>query len=514
MGNVLLMFLIGTSFITLSIGIFALFKREEASALPFSMVMIAASIHAFGYSMELLSVEPKVVMLWVQMEYIGIAFFPFLLIWMVFAQKGEENLLNTIIGIVFFGVGLTTFFLVQTNFIHHLYYREITIVYDGQFSRVFFHKGPWYFVHLTVTGLSFLAVAIHQIRLYLASRNIYRDRALNALIALGIPMFASFIYVFQLTPENLDVLPFVYAPMGLMWLSGLMQYGIFDLIPVSYKKVFDQISEGVVVIDENHKVVNFNIAAYHIFRNTEELYKGTDFQEMIRKMIFVEHEEYAGQVFEINHKRKIRTYHMKRTNLYDKKHRPIGKIMVVNDITKETEANKILTTLATQDALTGVNNRRHFFDLCQTRLQQARLHQKDVSFVLMDIDHFKRVNDTYGHHVGDKVLREVSELCTKTLRGTDLIGRYGGEEFAILIYDAGVQITHNIIERMRETISEHVFKVDEEDEISLTVSFGIYRPEHNEETDISSIFKKADKGLYKAKSDGRDRVVFYNEYIN
>lgn len=513
MGNTIVLFLIFTSFITLSIALYAFKRREETSSLPFAALMLAASIHAFGYAFELYSQSSELVMMWLHVEYVGIAFFPFLLVWMTYVQKNEENSRNTMVLIVFFAVSLMTFFLVQSNSLHHLYYSDVHIVRGDELSHINFSRGPWYYVHAAFAMTSFFIMGFHNFKLYKVSKRLYKDRAFNAIVSLVIPLCASIVYVLQLTPQNVDALPFVYMPIGLLWLTGFKKYGIFDLIPVTYKRIFEHISEGVIVLDQNNTIVNFNMAAFQIFKRKTQLYKGIDLQSVLNDLTFINNEDYPGKVFELDQNRLNKVYHLKRTNIYDKKERHFGKIIVINDITKEIEATRVLTTLATQDALTGINNRRHFFDLCHHKINKAKTEGKRISFVLMDIDHFKNVNDTYGHAVGDHVLKEVTELCSKTLRGTDLIGRYGGEEFAILLYDAGLSVTHNIIERMRQIINSHDFIIDDDIIINLTVSFGVYRPELITEYDVNAIFNKADKGLYKAKSDGRDRIVFYNDFV-
>lgn len=499
---------------TFSIALYALKRREEPSAIPFAMIMLAATIHSFGYGFELFTKNPNGVVFWVQVEYIGIAFFPFLLVWMTRTQKNSEHTLNTIVLILFFSLSFTTFFLVQSNHFHELYYSDIAVERVGNYSRVFFIRGPWYYVHSMTTFIAFLIIGIQNFKVYLSSRKLYRDRALNAMVSIIIPLFASVIYALQITPNNLDLLPFVYAPIGLLWIAGFIKYGIFDLIPITYKQIFEHITEGVIVLDQYDQVINFNMTAYQVFKNVHILYKGMPFEAILLELDFLKDSDYPGSVFELNHKRQSLVYHLKRTNLFNKRQNHVGKIIVINDITKETEANRVLTTLATQDALTGINNRRYFFDLCGDKIQTARVAGKRISFVLMDIDFFKKVNDTYGHPVGDQVLKEVTEVCSRSLRTTDLIGRYGGEEFGLLIYDAGFQVTQNVIERMRQSVSQHKFKISDKKAIHLTVSFGVYRPDLTKESDVNSIFKKADKSLYKAKSDGRDCAVFYSDYIN
>lgn len=506
-------FLIFTAFITLSIAIYAFTRREETSALPFATLMIACSIHAFGYAFEIYSISTNMVKFWVSFEYIGIALFPFLIIWMTYAQKSVSSVRATIVLLLAFSTSMTTFFLIQTNQFHHLYYKSMTIERINEFSRVIFEKGPWYHIHSIITLIAFVVLLSHHYEIYKSSNHVYKTKARISLISIIFPIIAGVLYMFNVIPNNMDLMPFAYAPIGLLWLISMLKYGIFELIPVTYKRIFEHIEEGVVVLDKNNIIVNYNNAAYQIFKNITKLSKGSNFKGILDQLIFRENRDYEGKIFSISHKQKEKNYQIKNTNLNGKKENHMGKILVINDISEELEANRILKTLATKDSLTGINNRRHFFDLCHNIIQSAKHEGKRISFVLMDIDYFKSVNDSYGHLVGDKILRELTKLCYNSLRDRDIIGRYGGEEFGILLYDTSIQETHHVIERIRMLISNHPFYVDDEESIHLTVSFGVYRPDLTKETDLNVIFKKADIGLYKAKENGRDRVVFDRDYI-
>lgn len=159
--------------------------------------------------------------------------------------------------------------------------------------------------------------------------------------------------------------------------------------------------------------------------------------------------------------------------------------------------------LATTDALTGLANRRHFF--AQARLAAARCHRRaqPLAFALLDLDHFKKVNDTYGHQTGDRVLQEVARICWECVRTDDLVGRYGGEELAILMPDTDVTGGARVAERIRAAIA--TLRISAGDTtIGVTASLGVSvaPPQGSVEAALAS----ADQALYAAKAAGRDRV--------
>ena len=166
-----------------------------------------------------------------------------------------------------------------------------------------------------------------------------------------------------------------------------------------------------------------------------------------------------------------------------------------------------LTRQATLDALTGINNRRNFMALVQDEAYRATRYGQPLSLAVVDLDHFKRVNDTFGHHAGDLVLRHFCAVCMADLRQSDAIGRIGGEEFAILMPNTTAADARAVIERIRQTLADSMV-LEGGAEIRITGSFGLVTsPGANATPDLDELFKAADLALYAAKAGGRNQVV-------
>ncbi len=161
--------------------------------------------------------------------------------------------------------------------------------------------------------------------------------------------------------------------------------------------------------------------------------------------------------------------------------------------------------LATTDGLTDVTNRRYFFELAEREWNRTRRYDHPLAAMMLDVDHFKRVNDTYGHAIGDVVLRTVAQICRSSLRDTDFLGRYGGEEFAILLPDTELSAAHITAERLRHSIAA-TYIATEKGALSVTVSIGIASVTEATPS-VASLLDRADRGLYIAKETGRNRVV-------
>ncbi len=160
--------------------------------------------------------------------------------------------------------------------------------------------------------------------------------------------------------------------------------------------------------------------------------------------------------------------------------------------------------MSVTDPLTGLYNRRHFEDNLEREFLRAVRYDNNLSFAIIDVDFFKKVNDTYGHSCGDYVLKEVAYLILQTFRKTDMVFRYGGEEFAVIITETPIEKAVIPLERLRKSISEYPFSYNGT-KIKITVSIGV--SEVNKQTEsVHQLFENADKALYKAKENGRNQI--------
>ena len=166
---------------------------------------------------------------------------------------------------------------------------------------------------------------------------------------------------------------------------------------------------------------------------------------------------------------------------------------------------KELEYLATTDPLTGAYNRRHFLELTEKEIIRARRYQSPLSISMMDIDHFKRINDRYGHPAGDLVLEELVKILRGQLRPNDVLGRVGGEEFAITMVECDLQKSFAVIERLRKSIEQQRIMLDDDTEVRFSISAGVAQLAGPTE-DWESVIRRADQALYWAKKSGRNRV--------
>ncbi|MDA8335119.1 MAG: diguanylate cyclase [Peptococcaceae bacterium] len=276
--------------------------------------------------------------------------------------------------------------------------------------------------------------------------------------------------------------------------------------------MFQGIREGVLVLDTQNRIVDFNSAARTVIAGLAPQALGRpvkevlhDQPELLRQLVAPECDQTELQ---LPLGRGLRCYQSRLSILENRRHQVIGKAVILCDVTRETWRVDELQARARMDALTGIFNRRYLLELGHRELERARPGGRPFSVVLIDIDHFKDVNDTYGHSAGDLVLKSVVRTCAGALRSRDLMGRWGGEEFVLILPGASPDGALAVAERARKNIAGSVVSLDNTTTVSVTASFGVAgvaAPESG--TSLEKLLEMADQALYRAKNSGRNRVV-------
>lgn len=279
----------------------------------------------------------------------------------------------------------------------------------------------------------------------------------------------------------------------------------------SFRLLLNSTAEGILGIDENGKCSFANPAAIRML--------GYDSAEELCMLPFlqVSGEEHPA-LRAIHESRKVHSTEgsfLRRDNTrfpveywaYPVEGREQGSNTVVTfvDITERKQLEQELQRMATYDMLTGVYNRQSLEKAASTEVERALRYGHPLSVLVIDIDHFKSVNDTRGHAGGDSVLRAFAQLLSAHTRQPDTVARYGGEEFVVLLPELDLENALQLAERLRDKIAQTPMTIDGASRLHITVSIGVATlPNHGE--DFGSLFKAADRALYQAKFDGRNRV--------
>jgi len=206
----------------------------------------------------------------------------------------------------------------------------------------------------------------------------------------------------------------------------------------------------------------------------------------------------------------LQVIHQVETARRDAEIQHLKTIELQKEIEDRKNAQAALEELATTDPLTGLLNRREFFVLAEREFQRARSDGRPLSAVLIDLDHFKNVNDTYGHAAGDQVLTIAAKTARDNLRRGEIIARYGGDEFVILLPGSNLKRASRIAERLHRKMNSKIIKT-ERGKVSITTSFGVAESQFEDGTGLDTLLDHTDQALYAAKRAGRNRTATYRD---
>jgi diguanylate cyclase (GGDEF)-like protein len=317
------------------------------------------------------------------------------------------------------------------------------------------------------------------------------------------------LYTFGKTPYNLDFSPITLSFSVMLFTLGILEFHILDVVPLAHDMIFKGMSDGVLVLDQGNRIVDFNPALPLIFPEVQESSIGVSALEVLNRypelVGYIEDNLSETLEMQIGCDEDLCYYQSRISPLLDRQKIVIGKIISLHDITEIKHLMQQLQDLATQDGLTGVFNRRYFNELTTREISRAFRYHDCISLIMLDLDHFKRINDTYGHAAGDAVLISIAKLCYGTIRVTDIFGRHGGEEFVIFLPETNFQSAMALAERLRATIEQaRIVYVD--NSITITASFGVVCVDSLVKVTLDDLLLYADKFVYEAKEKGRNCV--------
>ena len=284
--------------------------------------------------------------------------------------------------------------------------------------------------------------------------------------------------------------------------------------------IINSAHDGIIAIDDQQLIKTFNKAAEDIFGYHAKEMIGQSIEMLIPEQARNMHSQYvrdfAASPVESRpmHKRAEVTGLCKDGSVRQLEitiakiavHGEHEFMAVVRDVSEQMKYIDELKMYATTDHMTGCSNRRHFIENAEREISRCRRHQYPLSVILLDIDHFKQINDNYGHNAGDTVLTTFAKECLQFKRKSDLVARWGGEEFCFLLPDTDLTHAMLVAERIQASSRKLSFSLEDGQTLkAITASFGVAQIS-TEDLSIDDLVRKADIALYKAKQNGRDRI--------
>lgn len=496
--------------ITIVLTTFTMFYCQSAKKVHFILLSVPVFLFVLGYLLEVTATSANGGFTATKVMYLGSAFIsPVFLLFV--SDYCEVRLTKPLILIPLFLIPFLVVVLVWTTDYHSLIYTSYSFDMDAPIRHLKVEAGKLYYVNHAYALLCMSITGGMIINRLMKWDKRYRSQLILLLLGVITPVAANVLFVFKLNVYGINYTPVSLVIFNVLFYVNILRYDLFDILPKATTMALNAIKEAFMLIDADMRFLSANPATYNVLPGLSRLHKGSEITGLdewppeLSKLVDDLHDDIRFSIRTDSE----RFYSASVSAVFTRKKEIAGWIILIQDVTSPTLLLKKLEEAATKDGLTDVYNRRHFTELAQIELAKAYEAEKSCYVIMFDIDHFKKINDTYGHPVGDAVLKTVAARVKSTLRTYDIMGRYGGEEFIIILSDTDERTALALSESIRSSIQDQPVAYDNLS-ITVTASFGV-AASHKER--LETIQKNADDALYRAKQGGRNRVVVYQQAV-
>jgi diguanylate cyclase (GGDEF)-like protein/PAS domain S-box-containing protein len=361
-------------------------------------------------------------------------------------------------------------------------------------------------------------------------RNQYRILLLGCLIPFALSLYSQVQFA---SVHEFDLAPVTFGVSGVVFLFAVLRTRLMDVIPVARSRLIENMRDGVLVLDAQHRIVDLNSAMGKLLADRPSNLLGRSALDILSDWVEKSNDLFGNRdtQFEIRiPSAPSRFLDLRVTPLFDKHQQLTGRLMVFRDVTDRKDVEKKLRNAnfrlqsqlieigilqsqlreqAIRDPLTNLFNRRYLEETLDRELARAMRETYPVCIIMIDIDHFKQINDTHGHEAGDLVLKAVAEALIHHSRRGDFACRYGGEEFIVVMPNITSQVAQERTALLRDSLNS--MRVNyRKHSLSATFSMGIATYPANGDS-REAILRAADKAMYAAKEAGRDHIRSYDE---
>ncbi|GAP40842.1 histidine kinase N-terminal 7TM domain-containing diguanylate cyclase [Flexilinea flocculi] len=511
---IICLWIFSLTMVWLSIISFNKWKISGNSAIYLSLCMSSVSIYTLGYAMELSSNTLEGIMFWVRFEHIGIQMIaPFLFLFTLHHTYNEKlipkkRFLIFIIPVMNIIFAMT---LGKQNILHANPY----FVWVGQFPIFHYHQTIWMKLALVYLYLLLIGSAFLIIRMMFGSTPVLRRQSIVFMIAILIPFISGLVYNSGNSPYNLDLTPFSFSISSLLMSYGFLKLNILTIVPMARNLIFEGMRDGVLVLNGDGTIIDLNSQIIEIFPTLKKktiIGKSaiSTFEDNPQMKLILGNINQDNTEISVVREKETEYYQVRKSILKNSKDESVGVIIKFTIYTEVKNLHKALEELADTDELTGICNRSSFLQNAEKEILRIKRYGGNFSLIIFDLDHFKKINDQFGHVNGDIVLRRVVNECQKTLRKNDFFGRFGGEEFIFLLPETNLKNGYFMAERIRKAIEKINF-CEIQTGLHVTASFGVVSNENQISENLEDILRSADLALYQAKEAGRNCTRIFQE---
>jgi diguanylate cyclase (GGDEF)-like protein len=477
---------------------------ESKKKAPFVELLVSIFLYTLGYLLEITAVSAEAAAAGMMVAYIGASFWGSCYLLFV-SEFCEIKIKRRIIYPVLIGIPFAYTILTCTSIagMHDWVITSYEYVADTAVRHLNIQVTPLaYLIQIFSAGCA-AAIAFMLLPKIFAKNAANRANCIILLCGALIPLSMDTLFIlgvnfYGVYPTNIAAIIVV-----ILLYYSIARYNLIDVTPIATEAALHSVAEALIIVDPDMNFIKANESAVRLFPPLKSKGKNIAINKIEGWPA-----ELQTPLCEIGADIRFsiggdKHYNASVNRIAVQKNNTLGYLILIRDITGAVAFTKMLEEIAYTDPLTGIVNRRHFMSAVEPQIERIKRSGTRAYIVLFDIDRFKQVNDTYGHVVGDKALKGVTDRVRDTIRAYDMFGRYGGEEFILFIDDIEEKDILSYIERVRLAICSSPMAF-EETALTISASFGIARiiPEKG----LDAAIKLADTALYAAKNSGRNNV--------
>lgn len=517
-------------FVAALISLWVAWVSWRRQGVPGSKVLALAMLFSAGWTLAS-AIEAAVVgqsakVLFSKIAYIGFTPTAVLLLTFVFVYSRQVKVRGFATIFALWFIPMVTLALAWTNELHGLIWTGYTPGSQAE-NVLIYHHGPWFWVHTAYLYVVGIIINVFLVRMYIKAARPYRNQILMMALSSFFPAVAGAIYLLDINPvPGLDWTPVSMAGTGMAFAWCIVRLNLLDLVPVARETLIEQIRAGIVVLDRQGRVVDINPTARTLLGLNSGHEVGKHASVTLPAEITALESE--GQTEMHLEREDVRQVEVRITNLLEASGEKNGKLILLYDITSRKSAERELQEAnqrllaqveeiqglkeklreeSIRDPLTGLYNRRYLEEMLVREISRSNRQHKPVSFMLLDADNFKHINDEYGHLCGDEVLKELAAMILEHTRREDIVCRFGGDEFIIILPGTSLSIAAARAESLRGKFAAKKIQVRDQ-VITATFSVGVASYPKNGSTS-DAVIRACDDALYLAKAKGTNRIKSY-----
>ncbi|WP_369283570.1 diguanylate cyclase [Oscillibacter sp. GMB15532] len=477
--------------------IFTIANHTVEKSLYLILLSVANLFFSFGNLLEMTAPTLETAFYGVRVQYLGA---PLLvpLAYLFFRDLYGKKRFSARRHALIFAIPAVSMVSLQLFPLVRLHYGDIWYSTSGQIASIQHTDGIAYLLGVLLNYICIvlgLSLILSHIR---TGSKAQRRQSFILLLGWLAPLASNFSFVFIGGSQSYDFTPIAYVSALAVFLYSALTQNLLNVLPLARAQVIDGLEDAFIVCDADFHFLDANQSARQLFPQLSRMVPGESLED-------VQGFKHQGETL-IWKGGEARRYKVTANPILQGT-KNSGICIVFRDVTVESRLLEDLHRQATMDALTGVYNRGTFFNLARQTLARDG-GQRALALLMIDVDHFKQVNDTYGHLCGDAVLKSVAQAARTHFRKNDLVGRYGGEEFAVLLEDLSSQQAVETAEKLRRTIEE--MKIAFQDKIlRVTISIGVAHCPADCRQTLEELLNQADAAMYLSKTGGRNRTSLY-----